>query len=192
MTYQKEIEELELLNKQGESYSDGKNRYGWRNPVRKDTGPLLLSFVIATAPQRILEIGTGHGLSALYLASGLQPNVDGVFDTIDFDEAVAASTAQRMSRLNAPVNVHMGDALDVLDRLTDRYQMVFFDGQKDQYFPQISKMIALGLIGKGTVVLADNVMDRRTECLPFLNWFQDQQIPNHIIQTECGLSVARL
>lgn len=53
MSFQDEIDELELLDKKGESYSDGKWRYGWRNPIRKDTGPLRRSFVIATAPQHI-------------------------------------------------------------------------------------------------------------------------------------------
>ena len=48
---QNEIEYLESQSKIGESYSDGKDRYGWRNPIRKDTGTLLKSMVIAGAPR---------------------------------------------------------------------------------------------------------------------------------------------
>lgn len=65
------IRELETYNKQGESYTDATGRYGWRNPIRADTGDLLRILTIAANPFRILEIGAGHGLSTLYLAGGL-------------------------------------------------------------------------------------------------------------------------
>ncbi|MFN5325543.1 MAG: O-methyltransferase [Bacteroidota bacterium] len=191
-----EINELEKLSKQGESYSDGKGRYGWRNPVRKDTGTLLTGFVAATKPHKILEIGTGHGLSTLYLALGFSNLGFGsdFIDTIEFDEPVSKSTTDRMDRLQAPVKVHLGDAMEILPNLQvqEPYGMVFFDAQKNQYYPQLMTMIMLGLVGSGTVILADNVSDRRNECLDFLNWFLENNINHHIIETECGLLVARL
>ncbi|MFM8916936.1 MAG: O-methyltransferase [Bacteroidota bacterium] len=187
-----EINLLERQSKQGESYSDGKDRYGWRNPIRKDTGPLLKSLVITRNPVNVLEIGTAHGLSALYLVDGFQDFNKQHLDTIDFDLSVAQSTQERMDRLNVPIKVHHGDALDVFPKLKTFFEIVFFDAQKNQYLPQLKSLIELGLIGDGTVILADNVLDRKEECMPFLKWFQENNINNHIITTECGLLVAHL
>lgn len=186
----REIELLESYNKQGESYSDGKGRYGWRNPIRGDTGGLLQALVVAADPSRILEIGTAHGLSALYLISGARTGT--TMDTIEFDADVAVETQQRMDACNMPVNVCCGEALEVIEVLEGRYDLVFFDAQKNQYKPQLEKLLERGLAGSGTLLLADNVIDRAEECAEFLRWFMDRDIPHHIIGTECGLLVAKL
>ena len=186
----REIELLESYNKQGESYSDGKGRYGWRNPIRGDTGGLLQALVVAADPSRILEIGTAHGLSALYLISGARSGT--TMDTIEFDADVAVETQQRMDACNMPVNVCCGEALEVIEGLEGRYDLVFFDAQKNQYKPQLEKLLERGLAGSGTLLLADNVIDRAEECAEFLRWFMDRDIPHHIIGPECGLLVAKL
>ncbi len=187
---QREIDLLESYSKQGESYADGHGRFGWRNPIRSDTGGLLQALVVASNPSRMLEIGTAHGLSALYLISGARSGV--TLDTIEFDEAVAADTQQRMDACNMPVNVCCGEAMTVIDRLEGKYDLVFFDAQKNQYKPQLERLLRRGLIGSGTVLLADNVIDRAVECAEFLQWFKEQDVPHHTISTECGLLVAKL
>jgi predicted O-methyltransferase YrrM len=185
-----EIEHLESFNKRGESYSDGKGRYGWRNPIREDTGALLTGIVVAASPARILEIGTAHGLSALYLYSGM--SVGGVLHTIEFDEAVAADSQQRMDACKVAVSVLCGEALQVISGLEGRYDLVFFDAQKDQYLAQLQALLARGLAGPGTVLLADNVIDRRDECGPFLDWIAAKGMRHQVLPTECGLLVAKI
>ncbi|MEY3052337.1 MAG: hypothetical protein RLY31_2122 [Bacteroidota bacterium] len=186
------ILELEDLDKQGESYSDTSGRFGWRNPIREDTGGLLRSLVIASGARRVLEIGTGHGLSTLYLVTGLPEGVGATVETVEFDPAVASSTQARMDATGSPVRVHQGDALAVIGRLEGTFDLVFLDAQKNQYLDYLQALIRQGSIGPGTVVLADNVIDRKEECLPFLSWFERQSVPHHIIPTSCGLLVARL
>jgi predicted O-methyltransferase YrrM len=80
----------------------------------------------------------------------------------------------------------------VIDKLESRYDLVFFDAQKNQYKPQLDRLMARELIGPGTVLLADNVIDRAEECAAFLSWFKEHDIPHYIIETECGLLVAKL
>lgn len=186
----KEIEHLESFSKRGESYSDGKGRYGWRNPIREDTGALLTGIVVAASPARILEIGTAHGLSALYLYSGMPAG--GVLHTIEFDEAVAADTQRRMEACDAAVTVLCGEALQVIAGLEGRYDLVFFDAQKDQYLPQLQALMAKGLAGPGTILLADNVIDRKAECGPFLDWIAENGLRHQVMPTECGLLVATI
>lgn len=190
-TYLEQILELERMSKQGESYSDNQGRYGWRNPVRGDTGTILTQIVRDTHPKRILEIGTGHGLSTLYLALGLE-DPGACIQTLEFDPVVASSTQERMDRICAPVEVIVGDANQTIPRLGGSFDLVFFDAQKNQYHIQLMLLIQYGLIGTGTTLVADNVIDRKSECLEFLDWFKHEAISHNIIETECGLLVAQL
>lgn len=183
-----EIEKLELLDKQGESYTNSEGRYGWRNPIRQDTGKILTSLLMAKNPKRVLEIGTAHGLSTLYLMLGLDAS-KAIIDTIEFDQEVAESTQQRMDRLQVPVKVLMGDAEAVIDHLEGTYDVVFFDAQKNKYFDQLIALVNRGCVQDGTLVLADNVSDRREECHQFLTWFTENDKSHTIIETECGLLV---
>ncbi|MFM9008025.1 MAG: O-methyltransferase, partial [Bacteroidota bacterium] len=172
-------------------YSDSHGRYGWRNPVRQDTGPILTQIVRDAQPNRVLEIGTGHGLSTLYLVQGLE-TPGARIQTLEFDPVVAHSTQERMDRSGAPVDVIVGDANQTIQQLNGSYDMVFFDAQKNQYHAQLMLLIEHGLVGKGTLLVADNVIDRKSECQNFLDWFEGKNISHHIIETECGLLVAKL
>jgi predicted O-methyltransferase YrrM len=187
-----EIDRLEGLSKKGESYANENGSFGWRNPIRQDTGRILQSLVIASQSKSILEIGTAHGLSALYLYSGLQEETHVIFDTIEFDKSVAQDTQERFNQLNVSIKVHAGEAMDVIHSLTCPYDLIFFDAQKSHYYKQLMALIEKKLIGKGTLLLADNVIDRREECNDFLNWFQLNHINHTIIPTECDLLVAHL
>lgn len=189
---QQEIDQLELLEKQGESYTDVNGRFGWRNPIRKDTGYLLTSLVITSSPKRILEIGTGHGLSTLYLAKGLDKQLTPTIDTIEFNPEVAHTTQERMNQLKVPVTVLNGDASEVIPTLSGVYDLVFFDAQKNKYHEQLELLLANKLIDKGSILLADNVLDRKEECASFLGWFETNKKDHTIVETECGLLVAKL
>ena len=93
-----EIELLESFSKQGESYTNQSGSFGWRNPIREDTGQILVDITSKASPKRVLEIGTAHGLSTLYLVCGLKKELNAVIDTIEFDGQVAESTQQRMTK----------------------------------------------------------------------------------------------
>jgi len=151
----------------------------------------LTDFVSAKDPKRVLEIGTGHGLSTLYLASGLLSG-DAQIDTLEFDSAVAVTTQNRMTLCGAPVKVREGDASETIPKLDKAYDLVFFDAQKDQYLNHLQLLLKHGLLSGNCLILADNVTDRRKECQPFLDWFAQNKIQYQILPTECGLLVAQL
>jgi predicted O-methyltransferase YrrM len=189
---EKEIALLETYSKQGESYTNAEGRYGWRNPIRSDTGDIMRCLTIATSPKRTLEFGTGHGLSTLYMAAGLQNHATDSIDTIELSEEVAESSQARFDACGVCVKVHQGEAMDIIPQLSGHYDMVFFDAQKSHYHQQMQALLSHGLIGPGTVILADNVVDRQSECQNFLDWFTANSINHYILQTECGLLVAYL
>lgn len=187
-----EIDHLEGYEKKGDTYTNDKGSYGWRNPIRKDTGRILQSIVLSSQPNRILEIGTAHGLSALYLLSGFKKNSTATIDTIEFDLNVAADTQKRFQSMQLPVNVYAQEAMQAIQSMTEPFDLVFFDAQKSHYYKQLLLLLEKKLIRNGTILLADNVIDRKEECLDFLQWFIDNKTDHCIINTECGLLIARI
>lgn len=180
------IARLELDPKQGESY-DHKGRHGWANPIRQDTGPLLEILTLARCPTRVLEIGTAKGLSGCYIARNLLRGAQLV--TIEWDDKRAAEASQNFLEAGLPVEVRVGDAMHVIKQLSllRPFEMVFMDANKDGYLEQIQLLQKLNLLAPNCLIVADNVIDRQTECQNFLDWME--QYPNVLYPTECGLLV---
>ena len=107
-------------------------------------------------PQKILEIGTFTGYSALCLAKGLQP--DGALHTIELREADAA-TAQgffNRSPYKQHIILHIGDALEIIDGLDEIWDLVFIDAAKTAYLDYFNRV--LPKVRKNGFILADNVL----------------------------------
>ncbi len=180
---------LETYDKQGETYTNDRGSYGWRNPIRQDTGPILQALMLAASPKRILEIGTAHGLSALYLMRGAGQNCQ--MKTIEFDEQVARQTQALMDELSLPVEVLSGEAMDMLATLDTPCDVLFLDAQKSHYGKQFNYLHEHGLLANGCLILADNVIDREEECASLFEALRAAAIDYSIIATECGLLVAK-
>jgi len=95
-----------------------------------------LRFLAATLQARaVVEVGTGAGVSGLCLLAGMAP--DGVLTSIDIEpeHQRAARRAFTEAGMSAGrMRLIMGQALDVLPRLTDGgYDLVFFDAAKIEY-----------------------------------------------------------
>ena len=94
---------------------------------------------------------------------------------------------------DTPAEVHIGEAMDVIARRLDQpYDLVFLDAQKSHYADQCSLLRARGLMGSGTLLLADNVVDRAAECATFFAWLEGAGLSFEIRPTECGLLVTTL
>ena len=114
----------------------------------------LLSKIIS--PKTILEIGTYTGYSALCLAEGLQK--EGTLHTIDINAELHAMQRRYFdeSGYGAQIIQHTGDALEIIPRLDEVFDIVFIDAEKisyDHYFEA-----ALTKCRSGSVILSDNVL----------------------------------
>ena len=93
-----------------------------------DKGTLLGVLAAAVNAQRIVEVGTALGYSAIWLAHGApQAQVD----TIESDTEHVSIARQhcRDYGMSERVHVHQGDAIAVLGSLdTSAYDLAFFDG----------------------------------------------------------------
>ena len=104
------------------------------SPVSSGTGAALRMLAAVAGARAVLEVGTGAGVSGLWLLDGMAP--DGVLTTIDVESELlgharrnfaAAGLSSHRTRLIA------GRALDVLPRMAARgYDMVVLDGDLDE------------------------------------------------------------
>ena len=148
-------------------------------------GRLLSIISKIIRPKRILEIGTFTGYSTLCLAEGLEKN--GRIDTIDnnFELKKIQSYFFNLSKLQNQINQFTCDAIKILPKLKDKYDLIFLDADKKNYMNYLNLIIPL--LKKKGVLVSDNVLwsgkvinknknkDLETEVLKKFN----QQLSNH-------------
>jgi caffeoyl-CoA O-methyltransferase len=119
-------------------------------------GKFLEFISIITKPQRILEIGTFTGFSALSLLKGLAPN--GELHTIELREEDAARARQNFHKAKGTERIilHVGNALDIIPTLGGNWDLVFIDADKVNYTRYYD--LVLPIVNSGGLILADNVL----------------------------------
>lgn len=124
------------------------------------SGPLqgrLLSLISKLkSPQRILEIGTFTGYSALCLAEGLAS--DGMLDTIEIDSTYDhfIDDIKHNIPLSKQILFHKGNALDIIPTLKYHWDLVFIDGAKKDYLNYL-KIVEKEML-PGSILISDNIL----------------------------------
>lgn len=164
----------------------------------------LLSFLSnLVRPNRILELGTYTGYSALCLAEGLSER--GTITTIEVNEELAWLQQKywKLSPYHKKIKPIVGDALEVIPSLQDKYDLVFIDAKKADYNKYLDTVIPK--LNKGCLILSDNILwsgkvveplqkgDKATEALLKYNQrlTDDNRFEHLILPVRDGLSVAR-
>jgi predicted O-methyltransferase YrrM len=121
-------------------------------------GAALRFLATALRARAVVEIGTGAGVSGLYLLRGMAP--DGVLTSIDVEPEHQGAAKRAFSEARiAPgrTRLIMGRALDVLPRLTDQaYDLLFVDATRTEY-PSYHEH-GVRLLRPGGVLVFDNVL----------------------------------
>lgn len=114
----------------------------------------LLSMMIQ--PYRILEIGTFTGFSAICLAKGLRKG--GQLHTIECRQADAEVAARYIAQagLGNTIQVHVGQAADIIPSLQETWDLVFIDADKVHYIDYYE--LTLPKLRSGGWMIADNVL----------------------------------
>jgi predicted O-methyltransferase YrrM len=132
-----------------------------------NAGGAALRFLAATLQAKaVVEVGTGAGVSGLCLLAGMAP--DGVLTSIDIEPEVQRSARRSFADAGTTagrMRLIMGQALDVLPRLTDGgYDLVFFDAAKAEYPRYHDLGVRLlrpgGVIAFANVLGSDRIADR--------------------------------
>jgi predicted O-methyltransferase YrrM len=127
-------------------------------PIGPGGGAALRFLASVLDARAVVEIGTGTGVSGLWLLRGMR--ADGVLTTVDIEAEHQRLARQSFTEAGIPqqrARTISGAALDVLPRLTDgHYDIVFCDGDKREYAAYLKE--ALRLLRPGGVVAFDNAL----------------------------------
>ena len=124
--------------------------------IMDDTLEVIEKYLKDTKPQKILEIGTAVGYSAICFTEFLDK--DGIIDTIerDVERIKEAKENIKKAEVEKHINIYEGDAVDILPQLNNKYDVVFIDAAKGKY-PFFLKE-SLRMINKNGIIFADNIL----------------------------------
>lgn len=127
-------------------------------PIGAGSGAVLRFVARAIQARHVVEIGTGAGVSTVWLLRGMAP--DGVITSIDIElehQRVARETLAAADVAPGRYRLIAGRALEVLPRLTDgAYDLVLVDADKSEYTLYLEQ--ALRLLRPGGVLVFDNAL----------------------------------
>lgn len=107
-------------------------------------------------PNRILELGTFTGYSALCLAEGLTEN--GRLITIEHNDELQETILRNLSRspLAEKIELIIGDCKEILSTFNSTFDLVFIDADKREYCEYLD--LVYPLVSVGGFILADNTL----------------------------------
>lgn len=155
-------------------------------------------------PRNVLEIGTYTGYAALCLAEGLTEN--GELDTIEKNEELETRILKyfKQSPYASQLNLHIGDATELVASLDKKFDLVFIDADKSNYLNYYN--LVFDKLNTGALIIADNVLwsgkvlnesqiakDIDTKALVEFNSFvqQDSRVENVLMPVRDGLMIIR-
>ncbi len=132
----------------------GFERHEYNPIIRPKTENLLIDLLNQYQPKKVLEIGTFIG----YSTSVILENSSAFVTSLEKDEKNVQDSCANLESLGFKnrYNVIHIDAFDFLQNDNNRYDMIFLDGPKGQYykyFPFLKK-----LLNKGGVLIADDIL----------------------------------
>ena len=124
--------------------------------IMDDTLEVMEKYLITKKPQRILEIGTAVGYSAICFTEFLAE--DGMIDTIERDIERVKEAKENIKRVGVEDKIHIyeGDAVEILPTLDDKYDVVFIDAAKGKY-PFFLKE-SMRMLKSDGIIFADNIL----------------------------------
>ena len=166
-------------------------------------GRVLSMFCHMIKPEKVLEIGTFTGYSALCMAEGMPEN--GVLHTIDYDDELENFILQNFSGspFGHKIKLHIGNALKVIESLNEQFDLVFIDADKLEYKAYYEAV--LPKVNEGGYILVDNTLwdgkvlkladpkDKDTIAIKEFNEFiaSDSRIEKVMLPVRDGLTLMR-
>ncbi len=124
--------------------------------VQKSTEQLIVTLLKFIKPQRVLEVGTAVGYSAILMADNLPD--DSTIVTIERYKKHADIAVDNVfaSGYEKKIKVIEGEAAEVLHWLDGSFDFIFLDAAKGQYIEFLPDI--LRLLKSGGVLLSDNIL----------------------------------
>jgi caffeoyl-CoA O-methyltransferase len=130
-------------------------------------GRLLEQLVHALQAKRVLELGTYSGYSSLSMAAGLPAG--GRIDTCELDESRAAVARRYIEQSPHAdrIQIHLGPALESIERLEGDFDFVFIDADKPNYVNYyeavLPRLTERGFIAADNTLWSGRVLDEQAD-----------------------------
>ena len=163
-------------------------------------GRLLYQLVHMISAKTVFEMGSGFGYSAFWFALAL-PEA-GIVHLTDQSQKNLDSTKRFLTQANLThkARFHAGDAVKTLSEMTESFDVIFIDLDKEQYPKALE--LAKPKVNAGGLIIADNLLwfgqvlasqgDRATEAVKTFNrtLFNDCNFISTLLPIRDGVGVA--
>lgn len=153
-------------------------------------------------PRKVLEIGTFTGYSAISMA--LESPDHTHIDTIEVNPELENMIRRYLAEagVEGKVTLHIGNALELVDRLEGPYDLAFIDAAKTDYTAYFEQVIRV--MRRGAFILSDNVLwdgkvlsrseDAETAAISQYNRMlrDDPRVEVLMLPLRDGISIARV
>lgn len=166
-------------------------------------GMLLRMISQMVKPNRVLEIGTFTGYSAICLSAGIPDGA--VLHTVECNPELEEIAGKyfKLAGICHKVKLHIGDAFDIVPTLGGFFDLVFIDANKDDYIRYFD--MVFDEVQPGGYILADNTLwygrvigknaasDRETSGIVEFNKYvqSNSRVENLLLPLRDGLTVIR-
>ncbi len=166
-------------------------------------GQVLTMLAKMLRPERILEIGTFTGYSAICLARGLGEN--GKLITIEADDELEEMAGRyfNMAGLQTKIVQLIGRALEIIPSISETFDLVFLDADKREYIDYYT--MVFDKLRSGGIIVADNTLwsgkvvkapvpgDEQTAGIKYFNKMikNDNRVEKVILPLRDGMTIIR-
>ncbi len=129
-------------------------------PILQDVSMQIIKTILAIRkPNKILEIGTAVGYSALCFSEYLHGE-NAVIKTVELNEETSKIAKKNIEKISDENNIEVTnmDAYEFMKSLDETFDVIFIDAAKGQYMKYLEE--AYRLSKEGTIIIADNVLLR--------------------------------
>lgn len=124
--------------------------------VRKEMQTFLKMILELKQPERILEVGTAVGFSAILMAE-YDPKPCKITTIENYEKRIPIARENfKRARKEEQIELLEGDATEVLKTLQEPYDMIFMDAAKGQYLNFLPDIMRL--LNDGGILISDNVL----------------------------------
>ena len=169
----------------------------------REQGSLLSLISELARPSSILELGVFTGYSTICLAKGLAE--DGTIHAVEINDELEDLIREGYCRagIEDRVQLHFGDAKQIIPQLDCRFDLVYIDANKREYTDYYR--LVFDKVTPGGLILADNVLwdgkvlqepmpeDAQTKGIAAFNDLvaADERVENFILPLRDGLNIIR-
>ncbi|MBY9001859.1 MAG: O-methyltransferase [Candidatus Heimdallarchaeota archaeon] len=119
-------------------------------------GKLLNQYAHILKAERILELGSGFGYSAIWFSEGMDVQTEiTCTDFEEHNEKLAQKNFEK-AKTRTKINFKLGNALKILDELEGEFDIIFNDVEKEDY-PEVFRK-SIPKLKKGGVLITDNTL----------------------------------